>query len=325
VARYLDCRVGAVVSTPEHRALIYHDPAQFTAGVGAFARDGLEHGEHVLAVLTAERQDWLREELGAQAAAAVDFADAGGVYERHGPMFETVLGHLQRHAAPGHRRLRIVAEQALALRHPVDVRAYLRYEAASNVAYERFDAAVLCPYDAGRLPAEILDAALQTHPEVLEDGRARRSERFADPRAFVRKGVRAEPLPAGTASLALEGPDDLAIARSFTRAQARAAGLPEETVEDLTVAVGEITVNALIHGEPPRTLWGYVEDGHLVCRVRDAGSGLPEPLAGYLPPDRRRFHGRGLWLAHQLCDSVEIVSDGACTDIFLRTRLGGAR
>ena len=313
------------MSTPEHRALIYHDPAQFAAGAGAFAREGLGAGDHVLAVLTPERQDWLREEIGTQAAAAVEFADAGGVYERHGPMFQTMIDHLQRHAAPGSRRVRIVAEQALALRHPVDVRAYLRYEAASNVAYERFDAAVLCPYDAGRLPAEILDAALQTHPEVLEDGRARRSERFADPRSFVRYGVRAEPLPAGTASLTLESPDDLVVARAFTRAQACAAGLPEETVDDLTVAVGEITVNALIHGEPPQTLWTYVEDGHLVCRVRDAGSGLPDPLAGYLPPDRRRFSGRGLWLAHQLCDSVEIVSDGTRTDIYLRTRLADGR
>ena len=74
----LVCRVGAVVSTPEHRALIYHDPAQFTGGAGAFAREGVGAGEHVLAVLTADRQDWLREELGAQAAAAVDFADAAG-------------------------------------------------------------------------------------------------------------------------------------------------------------------------------------------------------------------------------------------------------
>ena len=62
--------------------------------------------------------------------------------------------------------------------------------------------------------------------------------------------------------------------------------------------------------------------------MRDAGSGLPDPLAGYLPPDRRRFSGRGLWLAHQLCDSVEIVSHGARTDVYLRTRLAdgaGAR
>jgi anti-sigma regulatory factor (Ser/Thr protein kinase) len=306
-----------------HRALLYHDAPEFAAGVGAFARDGLRRGDHVLAVLTAERLGWLEEELGDDAE-AVELVDAGAVYERHGPMFETVLDYLERHGMPGRGCLRIVAEQALAARRPVDVRAYMRYEAASNVAYERYDASVLCPYDAAALPDEILHAALHTHPEVLEHGRVRPSERFVDPRAFVRENARAPTPPAGTATCRLERPEDLAVARALVRGQALAAGLPAAPVDDLAVAVGEITANALIHGEPPRMLWCYVDDGHLVCQVRDGGPGPPDPLTGYLPPDRDRFDGRGLWLAHQLCDAVEIVATNARTDVFLYTRLAVA-
>jgi hypothetical protein len=34
--------------------------------------------------------------------------------------------------------------------------------------------------------------------------------------------------------------------------------------------------------------------------------------------------GRGLWLAHQLCDVVEIAGDRAGTDVQLRLKVGRA-
>jgi len=48
-----------------------------------------------------------------------------------------------------------------------------------------------------------------------------------------------------------------------------------------------------------------VTKDRLLCQVRDSGSGLPDPLAGYQPPDRTvPGAGMGLWSARQLCDMV---------------------
>ena len=306
-----------------HRALVYRDASRFVDAVGAFVRDGVEREECVLAALSAEKLDWLRDDLGADAA-AVDFADERALYERHGPMLGAVLGYLEDHSESRPGQVRIVAEQALARRDPAGVRAYMRYEAASNVAYARFHAAVLCPYDAASLSDAIVQDALRTHPEVLDGGTARPSERYVDPRAFVRERAVIRPVPAGLTPIALELPDDVAGARALARAHAEAAGAPREAVGDLELAVSEVATNALVHGRGPRLVWFYLDDGDLVCQVHDGGPGPADPLQGYLPPDIRRLRGRGLWLAHQLCDIVEIAGDRAGTDVQLRLKVGRA-
>ena len=76
-----------------------------------------------------------------------------------------------------------------------------------------------------------------------------------------------------------------------------------------------------MHGDAPRELSSYLDDGRLVFQVRDAGAELPDPLSGYLPPDPDRLGGRGLWLAHQLCDIVEVGGDATRTDVLLHVRL----
>ena len=310
-------------SAARHRALVYRDADRFVDAVGAFVRDGVARGECVLAALSTQKLDWLREDLGADAA-TVDFTDERALYERHGPMLNAVLDYLERHGQPGRGQARIVAEQTLALRDPAHVRAYMRYEAASNVAYARFDAAVLCPYDAASLPDAIVQDALRTHPEVLDDGTPRPSERYVDPRAFVRERAVVGPVPAEVAPIALEVPDDVAGARALARAHAAAAGAPRDAIEDLELAVSEVATNALVHGREPRLVWCYVDDGDLVCQVHDAGPGPADPLQGYLPPDIRWVRGRGLWLAHQLCDIVEIARDRAGTAVQLRLKVGRA-
>jgi anti-sigma regulatory factor (Ser/Thr protein kinase) len=303
-----------------HGALVYRDPGGFIDGVDAFVRAGLRGGEDVLSIVTGEKAGWLREALGGDAD-AIEFVDADAFYDRHGPMFSRMLGYLERHGVRGRGRVRIVAEQALALREPPDVREYMRYEAASNVAYSRFDASVLCPYDAARLPDEILLAAMSTHPQILENGQSRRSALFMDPRSFVRRSVRDRPAPSGIAPRRLERTEDIAAARAFVRGHAQAAGLSAQAVEDFTIAVSEVATNAFRYGSAPRRLWSYVEDGYLICQVRDAGSGVRDALAGYLPPESQRLDGRGLWLAHQLCDIVEIACDTAGTSVCLHMRL----
>ena len=48
-------------------------------------------------------------------------------------------------------------------------------------------------------------------------------------------------------------------------------------------------------------------DGMLVCEVEDDGY-IDDALAGKRPPDPDSAGGRGLWMANQLCDLVQIRS-----------------
>ena len=47
------------------------------------------------------------------------------------------------------------------------------------------------------------------------------------------------------------------------------------------------------------------QDASLVCEVRDAGR-IIDPMAGRVVPPRGSQGGRGLWLATQFCDLVQI-------------------
>ena len=49
------------------------------------------------------------------------------------------------------------------------------------------------------------------------------------------------------------------------------------------------------------------DNGTLLCEVRDGGH-LDDPLAGRQPPAHGQLNGRGLWMANQLCDLVQIRS-----------------
>src|SRR4051795_2933819 len=141
---------AAHVGHGSHRALLYEDPAGLVEGVGGFVREGLEEGAQVLVAATPQRLMWLREALGG-GGGAIDVAGAEAFYARHGAMFRRIVDYLECHGTPGRGRVRIVAEQALAMRSAADIRAYMRYEAAANLVVGRFDACVLCPYDAGQL------------------------------------------------------------------------------------------------------------------------------------------------------------------------------
>jgi anti-sigma regulatory factor (Ser/Thr protein kinase) len=303
----------------QHHALLYEDASGFLDGAAPFVRHGVDAGERVLVAVTAERRGWLREALGTDLE-GVEWAEAESVYRRHGPMLTTMMEFLARHTAPG-GRVRILAEQALATRPPAHARAYLRYEAAANVAYQPFAASVLCPYDVSRLPDAVVAGALRTHPQLLEGARSRPSEAFVDPRAFVRDHARAEPPPCTALSLELERIDDVPRARHWLAGLAATQGLAAAKVQELEVAVSEIVTNALIHGEAPRCLWVYRRDGALVCHVRDGGAGPADPLVGYQPPDIAALGGRGLWIAHQLCDVVEVAANGNRTDVCLHMTL----
>ena len=44
-----------------------------------------------------------------------------------------------------------------------------------------------------------------------------------------------------------------------------------------------------------------------MCEVSDAGGGLDDPLAGYVPPCAPAGNGAGLWVARQLTRRLDLL------------------
>jgi len=115
--------------------------------------------------------------------------------------------------------------------------------------------------------------------------------------------------------------DDLAQVRAFTARHAHQAGLPDRRVLDLVIAVAELAANTLVHTGSAGTLGIWATTSEVICQVHDSGR-IEDPLAGRLRPHPADpGGGRGLWVANQLCDLVEIRTVRNGTQIRLHMRL----
>lgn len=87
------------------------------------------------------------------------------------------------------------------------------------------------------------------------------------------------------------------------------------------VAVNELLTNAVSHGGGSGRVELWRENGAVVCEVIDQGAGLAVPRPDH--PDRPKVDepgGRGLWLAGELTDSIDVRtgSDGTTVRISAR-------
>jgi anti-sigma regulatory factor (Ser/Thr protein kinase) len=117
------------------------------------------------------------------------------------------------------------------------------------------------------------------------------------------------------------GLDDLHDVRSLVATGGAAGGLPPRRVSDLVVAASELAANSVLHGGG-RGLASVWEDGSTVfVEVADAGT-ITDPTVGRVRPHPTAVHGRGLYIANQLCDEVSIDSSASGTRIRLRMGVG---
>lgn len=75
------------------------------------------------------------------------------------------------------------------------------------------------------------------------------------------------------------------------------------------------------HGGGRGTLRIWQEPARLYCQVDDDGR-ITNPLVGRLRPDPDQLGGRGLWLANQACDLVQIRSTEAGTSVRVHIKTG---
>ena len=75
----------------------------------------------------------------------------------------------------------------------------------------------------------------------------------------------------------------------------------------MVVAVNEVATNSVRHGGGRGMVRIWHDADRVVCEVRDAGL-IRDPLTDRRRPDSDPTAARGLWLANQLCDLVQIRS-----------------
>ena len=113
------------------------------------------------------------------------------------------------------------------------------------------------------------------------------------------------------------GPDDLPAMRTEISDYASRAGLFGVRQQDFVLAVDEVTTNAILHGGGSGRLRLWLADTHVWFEVSDSGPGIQLKTVPERPePDQ--IGGRGLWLASELCDVLQVWSDGKGTVVRLR-------
>jgi anti-sigma regulatory factor (Ser/Thr protein kinase) len=298
-----------------HRMLPYRTTSDFVAGVASFVNEGLSAGQRVMVAIPAPKIAPLRSALGVDAL-GVYFADMTELGRNPNRIIPAVTEFVRERAG---RPSWFVSEPIWPGRSSAEVAEATRHEALLNIALAPFALSVLCAYDIEALPGRTIHDAWRTHPEVLHDGASIASGSYADPSAvYASNEWPLDPPPLARDVSTIEF-DDPAAVRRHVRRHGLDAGLDEDRVDDLVLAVNEIASNSIQHGGGHGVLriWRDHAQG-IVCDVSDSGQ-ITNPLVGCHPPGSE-LEPTGLWLVNQLCDLVEIRSgpDGTCVRIRLR-------
>jgi anti-sigma regulatory factor (Ser/Thr protein kinase) len=302
-----------------HEVAFYEDADGFLATTVPFVTEGLIAGEPVMVALGPEKTELVRAALGAEAE-RVRFEDI----EQLGRNPARLLPAWREFAAaqPPNTALRGVGEPVWPRRERAEIEECHRHEALLNHAFgELAGVSLLCPYDSRALPDDVLQEALRTHPQVAgRDGAGLPSPRWEVgegwPDPFAGE---LQPRP-GDAPEFRYAVADLHELRGFAARASAAAGLSDERAEDLILAASELAANSIVHGGGNGRANAWSEDRTLFFEARDAGH-ITDPLVGRVRPTPTQAKGRGLWIANQLCDLVQIRSSAAGTAVRLRVEL----
>lgn len=287
-----------------------HEALLYSGGLDGFARElapmvseTLGEGGNVAIAAPADRVARIASLFGPhERLELIDMTGVGGNPARIIPAWREIADRA--HAAGG--PFLGVGEPIWAGRSHAEIDECHRHEALINIAF-RDDPAwrLVCPYDADRLAATVLDDARTTHPTVHEPIGSS-SRKIDGPAAFAAFERPLAPAPSDAISIDF-GIDDLATLRALAASVGGAAGLSARRIEDLTLAVSELASNGIRHGNPPRRLAIWHSMGVVICQATNLGR-IGDVLVGRVRPSPDQLSGRGVWIMHQLCDLVQIRS-----------------
>lgn len=292
----------------QHEALIYEGQEQFLATAVPFLAAALATGEPALVAVRQANAELLRAELGpdAERVGFVAIERVGRNPARIVPFWRDFL------AARAGRPARGISEPIWPGREAAEIDECQRHEHLLNLAFPSgASPSLLCSYDGSALPDEVLDGVFRSHRVVLRDGSRKPSGSYCREcdcysGKLPRHPPDAETLPYNRARLA--------AVRKRVKEAAEQTGIGPRRAADLVAAASELAANSVAHGGGTGTMSIWREGKHLLIDFEDQGT-IEEPLAGRLHPAVDQSGGRGLWLANQLCDLVQIRSGALGTTV----------
>ena len=304
----------------QHEALFYAGLDDFLAGTVPFLREGLDGDEPMLVAVPELRLRALQGELAGDAD-RISFVDMGQIGRNPAHIIPAWSDFLRNNGG-GRVPVRGIGEPIWAGRTDDELVECQRHETLLNVAFATSGAwRLLCPYDTVGLPSDVIEEAERSHPWVS------RADGWRDSSAHCRDlAVMADPFdaPLPPAPLGAEmlpfGLADIAAARNLVSLLARASGLSDARSNDLVLAAHELVSNSIRHGGGSGTIRVWHDGRSVVCEVTDNGR-IGLPLAGRQLPSDDSLGGRGLWMANQLCDLVQIrtFAEGSVVRLHMRT------
>jgi anti-sigma regulatory factor (Ser/Thr protein kinase) len=297
-----------------HTAFFYAGEQEYLSGVRSFIGDAGETHSPVVIAVPGPGLERLRAGLdgdlnGAQLA---DMTELGANPARIIPAIRAASDQ-----QPG-QTLYIIEEPVWADRSDDEIGEAMRHEALINRAFTSTRVHIMCAYDVTAVGAATIADAERTHRWVADRAGHRASSAYVGTKLPACCQAPLSSPPAHAASLRFEL-SDLARVRALVSEHAGRASLTVGQCGEVVLAVNEIATNSIRHGGGSGTLYSWHEPGRLTCQVTDAGR-IRDPLAGRVRPEADAQQGRGLWLANQLCELVQIRSGPSGTTVRVHAR-----
>jgi anti-sigma regulatory factor (Ser/Thr protein kinase) len=288
-----------------HAISTYDAPEEAAVAVVPYLGEGFDAGDIVaMRVSPAIRACLARTPIAPSLGALADLGDV--VHHPHQTLW--TLRQLAEEARQSAGRLRVLFEIDAAAHDPLD---WARAEAAANTVLRDVSVRGLCLCDVTATHRLALAELMRAHPHLWRDGDVDINPEFVTARNHLRaldSRRSPDPLEAWPAKehILIAGLDELGDVRSALRPMLDRARIGRNRQEDFLEGVFQVCVNAIMHGGEKAEVRLWDTSASVLCRVRDDGEGLADPLMGYIPPlnGLAAAHGTSLWAARQLCDHM---------------------
>lgn len=280
-----------------HEAMPYRGESGFVTACLDVVRDGLDQDHRLIVLAAAEKLAAVTDALGPDAADVTLVAiDEHG---RNPSRITTILNTFQ--SGGDGRHCLGVCESVFASRSPAALaEAQLSEFLLNDERVSAWPLTLVCLYDSDTLPAAALDVMRQSHAVVR--GQDTNPE-FLPDHAATLLAAALDPPPASAPLIDVDA-DTLSLMRDFVRANAVRAALGADRVDDLVLAANEVVTNSIRYAGGRARLAMWTTGIGAVCDVLDTGH-VSDRFAGRFAPPPGATSGRGLWLAHHLCDLVQ--------------------
>ncbi|MEJ2865021.1 ATP-binding protein [Actinomycetospora flava] len=311
---------GGAADPFRHLAINYRDVDVLVATLAPVLEEALTRGDLVLAVIDDVVRDALERHLGATAAGIV-FGEPAQPYSYSGQTTAARRATTLREMTADGRAALVLSDSSAAGTPD----AWSVLEASSNLALRGLPVTLLCLCDATRAADEAERFLDWNHPELYVGATASPNPRYRTPETVL-TAVPAPPAPAlGPPQhvTAFDGVGALRDVRRETHLRGEEAGLDDDQLDGLVLAIGELVSNSIEHGPGHGTLSWWSGPDRLVAQISDPGH-MTTTTPGLRCPEIRSVRGRGVWLARQLSDVLHLWTgvDGTHVRLEIGSRAG---